>query len=62
MDLTALPDWLFDWKTGLFWGLGCFGLAFWLLGYSLHRNLVEVRKQTVRMAEGIEAVIAKMSK
>ncbi len=62
MDLTTLPDWLFDWKTGLFWGLGCFAVAFWLLGYSLHRHLVEVRKQTVRMTEGIEAIIARMSK
>jgi hypothetical protein len=62
MENNTLFDWLFDWKTGFSWGFGCIGLALWLLLYSVHRELSELKRQTVRIAEGVEKLAERQEK
>ncbi len=57
MNLDFIPDWVLDWKTCLFWGLGCFGLAFWLLLFGIYRTLVKLKNLSERIATRIEAIL-----
>jgi hypothetical protein len=53
MDFCALPYWLFDWKTGLFWGFGCLGAALWLMLFVIRRDLAEVKRYAAFFVQGL---------
>lgn len=59
MDCASFLDWLLNWKATLFLASGCFGVAVALFGLSFHRDLAELRKQTTRVADGIDALVGR---